>query len=517
MRVGDVLVRDRPYVVVRARHAGARGHPEGRGERSGRTSFPCSTTDGKLVGIVSSDILRTMAANPDLSGLTIADDMMVPPRLGARDRRPPRRARDAPRARPARALFDGQNQMAYDAEDRVCAVWANGSVTQYLYDAEGRRVAKGYSASNPSALRCSTGGTDFVPTETYVLGQSGEQVTEFDGAGKWTHTNVYAAGQLLATYDTNRSGLHFHIADPLGSRRVQVSSAGTVDPDFVELQCANLPFGENLSCAGPGMDSTEHHFTGKERDSESGNDYFGPRYLSSSLGRFMSPDSVGAHLDDPQSLNKYSYVANNPLNRIDPDGHDWADGNEGALGFFGSSHSGAGSLDGAMRADMGGQHDNGAWLDSEQFDPFQYTYEGKNYATWDDWANYLISTPGAYDEAQGQFRIYTKNIQYNKAVMDYAASANVTLDVARGRISEASSYMEGGHWNFAFSGPDPRPEGKDFRVGGFTLHFPINDKGVFVHDDTVNPFPIWHGWNLVVHGVVDYVGGHTIFSDGFTF
>jgi RHS repeat-associated protein len=68
--------------------------------------------------------------------------------------------------------------------------------------------------------------------------------------------------------------------------------------------------------------------TGKERDTESGNDYFEARYYSSSMGRFMSPDWSAkeepvpyAQMDDPQSLNLYSYVRNNPLTRVDADGH----------------------------------------------------------------------------------------------------------------------------------------------------------------------------------------------------
>jgi RHS repeat-associated protein len=68
--------------------------------------------------------------------------------------------------------------------------------------------------------------------------------------------------------------------------------------------------------------------TGKERDAESGNDYFGARYYSSSMGRFMSPDWSAkaepvpyAKLDNPQSLNLYAYVLNNPLRGVDPDGH----------------------------------------------------------------------------------------------------------------------------------------------------------------------------------------------------
>lgn len=68
--------------------------------------------------------------------------------------------------------------------------------------------------------------------------------------------------------------------------------------------------------------------TGKERDAESGNDYFGARYYASTMGRFLSPDWSAkaepvpyAKLDDPQSLNLYAYVRNNPLSRVDPDGH----------------------------------------------------------------------------------------------------------------------------------------------------------------------------------------------------
>jgi RHS repeat-associated protein len=71
-----------------------------------------------------------------------------------------------------------------------------------------------------------------------------------------------------------------------------------------------------------------YHFTGKERDAESGNDYFGARYYASSMGRFMSPDWSSnpvsipfARLDNPQSLNRYSYVGNNPLSHFDPYGH----------------------------------------------------------------------------------------------------------------------------------------------------------------------------------------------------
>jgi len=67
-------------------------------------------------------------------------------------------------------------------------------------------------------------------------------------------------------------------------------------------------------------------FTGKERDSESGNDYFGARYYSSSVGRWLSPDSLNLTddrlLNPSNTLNKYAYGANNPLKYLDLDGRD---------------------------------------------------------------------------------------------------------------------------------------------------------------------------------------------------
>jgi RHS repeat-associated protein len=62
--------------------------------------------------------------------------------------------------------------------------------------------------------------------------------------------------------------------------------------------------------------------TGKERDTESGLDYFGARYMSSNMGRFMSPDYSmnSVILELPQSWNKYSYELNRPTYGTDPDG-----------------------------------------------------------------------------------------------------------------------------------------------------------------------------------------------------
>jgi RHS repeat-associated protein len=237
--------------------------------------------------------------------------------------------------------YDSANQYLYDAEGRICAIrnLTVGIMTGYLYDADGTRVAKRY-ITNWSA-GCDTTQNGFTPTSAYVLGPGNEQLTETNGNGVWKHTNVYAAGALIATYDSqpgntsNPNPLHFQLADWLGTRRVQTDYAGNIEESF-----SSLPFGDQLSSLPTALatadDATEHHFTGKERDAESGNDYFNARYFGSSMGRFMSPDPLPwiswqdgdkderARFEDyianPQNFNLYAYVRNNPLIYTDPTG-----------------------------------------------------------------------------------------------------------------------------------------------------------------------------------------------------
>lgn len=66
--------------------------------------------------------------------------------------------------------------------------------------------------------------------------------------------------------------------------------------------------------------------TAKERDAETGLDYFGARYFSGAQGRFTSPDPLlnSGRPWDPQSWNRYSYTLNNPLRYVDPTGlYEW--------------------------------------------------------------------------------------------------------------------------------------------------------------------------------------------------
>jgi RHS repeat-associated protein len=102
---------------------------------------------------------------------------------------------------------------------------------------------------------------------------------------------------------------------------VITDNAGTI-----QEESDYYPYGGELPVSG--SDPNHYKFTGKERDAESGLDNFGARYDSSSLGRFMTPDWAAratavpyAVFGDPQSLNLYGYVRNDPVSRVDADGH----------------------------------------------------------------------------------------------------------------------------------------------------------------------------------------------------
>lgn len=82
------------------------------------------------------------------------------------------------------------------------------------------------------------------------------------------------------------------------------------------------PFGALVGGQGPGV-AQPRGYAGKERDLETGNDYFGARYYASQAGRFTTPDPVldiNAALLNPQRWSRYPYVSNNPLRKVDPTG-----------------------------------------------------------------------------------------------------------------------------------------------------------------------------------------------------
>jgi len=198
----------------------------------------------------------------------------------------------------------GGRAYTYDSENRLATA---GGVT-YTYDGDGKRVKK-------------SNGT------LYWTGTGWDPLLETDLAGNATEEYVFFNGERVARVDLPANTVEYYFSDHLNSTDIVTNATGGIvrESDYV-------PYGGEIVISG--TDPNRYKFTGKERDPESGLDDFDARFYSSPFGRFMTPDWAAtatavpyANFGNPQSLNLYSYVQNNPTTMGDPDGH-------GALDFI---------------------------------------------------------------------------------------------------------------------------------------------------------------------------------------
>ena len=135
---------------------------------------------------------------------------------------------------------------------------------------------------------------------------------------QWSKSYIYFSGRLLSTLTPNGSGgeaIQFHHPDRLGTRLVTNAQDGTY------LEQVTLPFGTPIASESSG--STNRRFTSYDHSAATGLDYAVNREYDHHQGRFTQVDPIGmasVSLDEPQTLNLYSYVANDPINRTDPTG-----------------------------------------------------------------------------------------------------------------------------------------------------------------------------------------------------
>jgi RHS repeat-associated protein len=206
------------------------------------------------------------------------------------------------------------HSFSYDSENRPSTA---GGVT-YYYDGESERVAK------------SSG-------KLYLFGTNSTPVVETDTSGNMTAEYVFFNGKRVAMRKAD-SSVHYYFADQVGSADVVTNATGAMPP---EQDIEYHPYGEQQVYTD--TLGQQYRFTGHEHDTETNDDYFGARYYSSGFGRFLTPDWAAtpvpipyAVMGNPQTLNLYSYVENNPITGTDPDGHccDFNDATNFAAGAF---------------------------------------------------------------------------------------------------------------------------------------------------------------------------------------
>jgi RHS repeat-associated protein len=201
--------------------------------------------------------------------------------------------------------LDGEEywEYEYDLLDRLTKVRKNGTtVAEYIYNHEGLRIKK----------------DNINSTTYYTFGLNGEVLYEQEDTGYMEY--IYIGGQHFARVDgdviSGLSTTYFYHTDHLGST-VLVTNAS----DEIVWSTEYTPFGNLTMEEGQVEFTSAIKFTGKDLDEDTGLYYYNARWYDAEIGRFISADTYKGELENPQTLNLYVYVANNPLIYVDPSGN----------------------------------------------------------------------------------------------------------------------------------------------------------------------------------------------------
>jgi RHS repeat-associated protein len=198
---------------------------------------------------------------------------------------------------------DGVRSYTYDAANRLTAV-SGSPASSFGYDGLGNRITMTVSgATTRYALDVASGPSAALRTSLpEVIAATGGATTQY----------LQVQGQVLAQYDSGTWG--YVAPDALGSVRQVVDPAGSVT-----LAQSYDPFGNLLSSVGSG--SSVFGYTGEQVDASTGLVYLRARYYQPGQGRFVAKDAWLGDYQEPQTLNGWNYVEDNPVNLADPSGY----------------------------------------------------------------------------------------------------------------------------------------------------------------------------------------------------
>jgi RHS repeat-associated protein len=220
----------------------------------------------------------------------------------------------------------------YDSNGNV----TNDSFHNYTWDADGHPTTVDSGMSDAVSLAYDALGRMVEQkrgsTYTQIVYSPGNRKLALMNGSTLQKAMVPLVGNAQAVYNSSSGPLYYAHADLLGSIRLGTTSSRTMYFDT-----AYAPFGETYASAGGA--NLDPAYTGQMADTSHRQDTAGglydfPMREYSIQGRWPSPDPAGSAvtcLKDPQSQNRYAYVRNNPLTRVDPDGLDGgcSDGGDG--------------------------------------------------------------------------------------------------------------------------------------------------------------------------------------------
>jgi RHS repeat-associated protein len=368
-------------------------------------------------------------------------------------------------------VSDGINTYTYDADGNLTQEVSSGSTAQYVYDALNQQVSANLLTYNTSVYD--------------VFDQSGQL------ASSWSPTpstqvlgKAYWGSTAIESYSPRDNMAYFAHRDWVGTRRAITNATGATTNVRT-----SLPFGDGATNVSGSRDNTFDGFTGMWDGGSTATNHAQFREYWNVAGRWLQPDRYSGSYDfsNPQSLNRYAYVLNNPIGAIDPLGLECVWDN--------------GSFDAAddpytAAADSNGGHSNctndgGTWVDPNLFEGV----EGNQYGSWSDQASSSIgfdwltpsaivngNTPWTFTDFQAMYQAWNTGIlpqQLNYgpwSVESIDMSHNWAVNQARAAYIKAgcpASYgFNSGHmgaavdsWGNVVLG---QPDWLELQVGGFS-------------------------------------------------
>ena len=191
----------------------------------------------------------------------------------------------------------GTVEYTFSAADRLTEVsLPDGTKVTHMYDADGRRVQQSIGSQT----------TNYLWDETSLYG---DVVLEISSG----NTTSYVLGGTELLSQTRNGVTSYYLHDGQGSVNALTNASADITDTY-----SYTAFGETLNRTGTTINA--YQYTGQQLDSSTGLYDLRSRYYDPSLGRFLSQDIYPHIISDPAQLNRYVYVANNPINLIDPTG-----------------------------------------------------------------------------------------------------------------------------------------------------------------------------------------------------
>ena len=196
------------------------------------------------------------------------------------------------------------NTFAYDVENRMTNAVVSGTNIVIVYDGDGNRVRKIVGTTTNLYLVDDRNPTGYAQ----VL----EEKTISGGSTNLVRLYTYGL-DLISQKDTTTA---FYGYDGNGNTRYLTATNATVTDTYVYDA-----FGVVIT--NTGTTTSYYRYSGEQYDPNLGFIYLRARYMNPNSGRFLTRDSLLGKTFDPPSLHRYLYCANNPVNRIDPSGHEF--------------------------------------------------------------------------------------------------------------------------------------------------------------------------------------------------